>query len=266
MSNYKVDYHMHSCYSDGILEPVDLVQKYHDEGYDEIALTDHDTIQGLKEFLIAGKALKIQVVPGIELDSDYNGHSLHILGYRFDMEDENLNNTLKKLKKFRQTRNEKMVAKLQEMGYNISLEEIYNSSKGDFVGKPHIADILVKKGYIKDEAEAFEEGRILESPEIKAIKKEKLTTEEAIRLINGAKGMAVLAHPNKIKDIGERNSQEFWGNFYPLLKELKKMGLKGLECIYPTHSPEEEAGFIQMASELHLHITKGSDFHGRIHR
>lgn len=266
MADYKVDYHIHSCYSDGTLNPVDIVQKYHDEKYDEIALTDHDTIEGLNEFLIAGKALKIQVVPGIELDTDYKGHALHILGYKFDMNDEKLKNSLDKIKGFRQERNKKMIAKLQEMGYNITLDEVRTVSKGDFVGKPHIADMLLKKGYIKDEAEAFAPGQILESPEIKAIKKTKLSAKEAISLINNAKGMAVLAHPSKIKSLGERNSQEFWDNLYSMLRELKQNGLKGLECIYPTHTKEEETMFIEMASKLHLHITKGSDFHGRIHR
>ncbi len=260
--DYKVDYHMHSCYSDGALEPLELVQRYHAAGYDEIALTDHDVTDGLNEFIIAGKALKIQVIAGIEFSAFHGERELHILGYKFDKDNPALKEKIETLKEYRRERNEKLVAALQKEGIDISMEELYGASKSSYIGKPDIARLLAKKGYVKKPKEAFEPGRFLESPVIKAIEKKRMTSEEAVQLISQAGGMAVLAHPGKIKGIGPRESDEFWESFEKLLKELKRIGLKGLECIYPEHSEEEKSRFIALAAKYHLHITEGSDFHG----
>lgn len=259
---YKVDYHMHSYFSDGLMSPMELVQKYHEEGYDEIALTDHDGVEGLNEFMIAGKTIKIQVVSGIEFSTEFEGLEMHLLGYRFDYNNEALLAKTRELKTARHNRNVRLAETLGQMGYPIDLNELESVSKGAYVGKPDIARLMVKLGYINDVKEAFEEGRLLESPEIKAIKKDKMSTDEAIRLISEAGGTAVLAHPGKIKGLGERESSEFKENFETLIRKLKKIGLKGMECWYPEHSEKEVYFFTEIAGKYHLHMTEGSDFHG----
>lgn len=259
---YKVDYHIHSYYSDGTMSPVELVRKYYDEEYAIISITDHDGIDGVKEAITAGEALRIQVVTGVEFSTEYKNHEMHLLGYKFDPDNEALNAKLTGLKAERRERNERLVKKLCEMGYELSMEELEKSTPKGYVGKPVIARMMVEKGYISDKAEAFEPGKIFESDEVKAIKRKKMNTVEAIELINGAGGIAVLAHPGKIKGLGEKGTAEYRKNLDELIRELKKAGLKGIECFHPSHSENETFDFVNLASKYHLHITEGSDYHG----
>ena len=259
---YKVDYHVHSWCSDGTMKPTELVRKYHEEGYDIISITDHDGIDGIAEALIAGEALKIQVITGVELSADFEGINLHILGYKFDHENEELQEKMEELRGYRKERNEKILAALQNMGYDITMEDAKQRKGQKYIGKPNFARALVAKGYVGSVKEAFAEGVFLNAPEIRAIEKKKMTAEEAIKLIAQAGGMAVLAHPAKIKKIGERGSEEYWKNFEELLRSLKKIGLKGLECFYPEHTEEEQLKFAVLAGKFHLHMTEGSDYHG----
>lgn len=270
--SYVVDYHIHSYYSDGTMSPVELVRKYKDAEYDIIAITDHDGIDGVKEATIAGEAVKLKVLTGLELSTDHRfvpadaddesiRVELHMLGYDFDPENEALTAKLAELKKFRHERNEKLCAVLSEMGYPVELAELEKKSKGKYVGKPNIARALVEGGYIERVSDAWAEGKIFESPEVKAIRKEKLPAAEAIRLISEAGGMAVLAHPAKIRGMGERGSEEFWKNMNLLIRDLKKLGLKGVECYHPNHSEDEAWRLFEIAAKYHLHVTEGSDFH-----
>lgn len=259
---YKVDYHIHSYYSDGTKSPVELVRQYHDDDYAIISITDHDGIDGVKEALTAGEALRIQVVTGVEFSTEHNGYEMHLLGYKFDPDNEALNKKLAELKAERRERNVRLVNKLCDMGYQLSLEELEKSTPKGYVGKPVIARMMVQKGYIADKSEAFEPGRIFESEEVKAIRRKKMDTIEAIELINQAGGMAVLAHPGKIKGLGEKGTPEYSQNMDDLIRELKKAGLKGLECIHPSHSEKEVIDFATLAGKYHLHITEGSDYHG----
>lgn len=265
MDTYKVDYHIHSHYSDGKLSPGEIVGKYHNEGYDIIALTDHDGVDGLKEFFAACEAVKIKGVSGIELSAYHEQNDrifkLHILGYNFDYENERLTETCKLLREKRDSRNKKMIEALNRTGIDISEDEVSASSKGGYIGKPNIARFLIKKGYAKDKEDVFSE-KFLGSEIIKNIKKERLTSQEAINIIKEAGGIPVLAHPGKIKNMPERESDEFFIEFEKLLKDLKKKGLKGVECIYPEHSESEIFRFANISSKLHLHITQGSDYHG----
>lgn len=269
--SYVVDYHIHSHYSDGTMSPVELVRRYKDKEYDIIAITDHDGIDGVKEATIAGEAVKLKVLTGVELSTDFRFEraesselcvGLHILGYDFDAENEALNAKLAELKKFRHERNEKLCAVLNDMGYPVDLAALEAKSKGKYVGKPNIARALVEGGYIEKTSDAWADGRIFESEQVKAIRKEKLPAEEAIRLISEAGGMAVLAHPAKIRGMGERGSDEFWKNMNILLRDLKKLGLKGVECYHPDHSEDEAWRLFDIAAKYHLHVTEGSDFHG----
>lgn len=285
---YKVDYHFHSTFSDGSKRPTELVKWYKNNGYDEIALTDHDGIDGIKEAKIAGEALGIQVISGVEISTDlYADFSekpldVHLLGYRFDEENQELIAKLSELKKFRADRNDRLIEKLNEMGYEISYEDILNSSNRsnqNYIGKPNIADALVDKGYIKNRIEAFEPGKFLESPEIKGIKKEKLHIDDAISLIRNAGGIPVIAHPMEIYqrekyfvdgiEGSERDRQnedygkgKFFEWLFEELKRLKKKGLGGLECYHPSATEDDSSELVSLAEKLKLHITRGSDYHG----
>ena len=277
--DYKVDYHIHSYYSDGTMSPVELVKKYNEEDYDIISITDHDNIKAFSEAKIAGEALDITVIPGVELSTEYGltlaadadeqhtagseaAIELHLLGYQFDPQNAALVSRLAELEENRRARNEKLAAVLDEMGYPVDLAALAAASKGGYVGKPNIARAWVTQGLIPRMQDAWEPGRLFESPQVKAIRKTKMKTTEAIALLLQAGGMPVLAHPGKIRGIGARDSAAYWMNFAVLLRELKKAGLKGLECFYPTHSEAEVFRFVELAGKLHLHMTEGSDFHG----
>lgn len=259
---YKVDYHVHTWCSDGEMKPAELIREFHDNEYDIVAITDHDGVDGVEEAKIAGEALKMMVVAGIELATEYEGKELHILGYNIDIENDELLDKIDEIKEFRDERNEKLLAVLNEMGYELAEEDLKTRRKQNFIGKPHFAKALVKKGYIQEYKEAFEPGKFLESPQAKAVEKKMISTKEAIDVLKAAGGMGVLAHPMKIKKLGERGSDEFWTNLDQLLRELKKMGLKGIECIYPDHSDKEMSKLSMLAGKYHLHMTEGSDFHG----
>lgn len=264
----KVDYHLHTYYSDGSMSPTEIVKRAKDLEYTEIAITDHDGIDGVKEAQIAGKALDIHVISGIEFSAEYQDEAfggevyMHILGYRIDIKNKELNAELEEIKEKRRIRNDKLLAVLKDMGYELSLEDLRFEEDQEYIGKPVIARAMLKRGYIKDAKEAFEPGKFLEAPEAKAVKKDKISAERAIELIKGAGGTAVLAHPVKIKKLGERDTEEFYAQLDLLLRKLKTMGLKGMECFHTDHTREESLKLVELAEKYHLHITEGSDYHG----
>ena len=244
------------------MTPAELVRKYKSEGYEEIAITDHDGIDGIKEAAELGVALGIRVIAGIEISADFYGTEIHILGYDFDLHDSRLNKELEKLKESRSIRNRQLREALADMGFPLAEEDLYQRPEQQYIGKPNFARALAEKGYAASPEEAFEPGKFLETPQIKALERYKPAAENVIRLILQAGGTAVLAHPGKIKGIGPRGSRQFWENFEILLKKLKIKGLSGLECYYPQHSAEEEKQFCRLAGKYGLYVTKGSDFHG----
>lgn len=261
--SYKSDFHIHSYYSDGSMSPVELVTYYHEKEYDMISITDHDGVAGVHDAKIAGEAVKMAVISGVELSTELDGLDLHLLGYYFDEKNPQLLAKCEELKTSRRERNRRLVEKLNQMGYEMTLEELEKQSGTGYVGKPNIARLMVERGYIDSVGEAFEPGGVFESPEVKAIRRRKMDTIEAIDLLREASGMAVLAHPGKIKGLGEKESDEYWSNLEALVKKLKTAGLKGIECYHPSHSDEDAIKFVVLAGKYHLHITEGSDFHGK---
>ncbi len=258
----KIDLHMHSTYSDGKYDPEVLVKRYYDNGFEKIAITDHDGIGGLKAAIECGKELGIEVIPGIEFSTSYDGHECHLLGYGFDIDNKPLNDELKKIWQYRIDRNKKLLAKLKEQGYDLDIDELLSQSKGGYVGKPNMARLMVKKDYITRPMEAFEPGKYLEAPDIKAIKRERILTEDAIKLIIQAGGKPVLAHPIKLKWFGPTTEERYWVELETMLKRLVPLGLYGLECYYPEHNEIDTKKYLALAEKYKLGVTKGSDFHG----
>lgn len=262
MDDYKVDFHIHTTASDGLATPTEVVKRASELGYDIIAITDHDNTDGLEEARVAGEALEMKVVPGIEIAVvTESGKGLHMLGYNIDKDNEELKSFLSCMICRRKTRNEQLFKVLQEMGYDISEKDI-DVGKNEFIGKPLIARAMVRKGYVSDEKQAF--GReILGSPRCREVKKVKPLAGEAIDIILKAGGTPVLAHPIQTRGIGKTGSEEFFRNMDKIICGLKKQGLKGVECFHPDQDFDQSMRFIDMAEKYHLHITRGSDFHGK---
>lgn len=261
----KVDFHTHSYYSDGELSPTDLIKWAKENEISTIALTDHDVTEGVKEAKIAGDALDVTVVSGVELSSmDKEGNELHILGYYIDVDNIELRAACMKASAHRDERNKKYY-KILEDEFSITKEDLLETAGRDFIGKSTIAKTMARKGVISRMEDAFSMSGFFHREDIEKIVKEKMTAKDAIDVIKAAGGIAVLAHPGRIKGIGKRDTEEFYENFDKLLRQLKKDGLKGLECIYSSHSDSERLRFIEFAEKYHLHITEGSDFHDREH-
>ncbi|MCQ2547006.1 MAG: PHP domain-containing protein [Clostridia bacterium] len=262
MDDYKVDYHIHTTASDGEATPTEIVKRAKELDYDMIAITDHDNTNGLAEAKIAGEALEMKVIPGIEIAVvTEEGTGLHMLGYNFDPDNEELQGFLNQMIENRITRNKELFLVLQKMGYDISEDDI-DVGKNSYIGKPLIARAMVKKGYIKDMREAFGK-QILGSPECKKVQKVKPLASEAIDIILKAGGTPVLAHPIQTRGVGKPGTEQFYENMDRIIRRLKKQGLRGLECYHPDQNDEQSMRFVEMAEKYHLHITMGSDFHGK---
>ena len=261
MNEYKVDYHIHTTYSDGLMTPTNIIKQAKQIGIETIAITDHDNIDGLEEARIAGEATDLKVVPGIEIASESKeGIGQHILGYNFDVNNKALHEFLAQLIRNRDERNERLLAELNDMGYRLKMEDL-DIGDNDFLGKPIIARAMVRKNYIKNDREAFGD-KILGSARCRAIKKVKPTIAEAIDIIKTAGGTPVLAHPIQTRGAGEPGSEEFFANMEKGIGIMKGYGLEGLECYHPDQNEEQSLRFVEIAEKYHLHITRGSDFHG----
>lgn len=248
--DFKVDYHIHTTFSDGQMAPADIVRQAKELGFEIIAITDHDNINGVEEAMIAGKAVDLKVIPGVEIGTEGDFEiGMHLLGYDFDLKNEEILEFMDRLIMNRDVRNAKLLQVLEDMGYEIPPEDLDLDITNDtFLGKPIIARAMIKHGYIRNEAEAFSE-KVFGSPQCRAVKKVKPRIEDGIEVINRAGGIPVLAHPIQIKGMGEPGSEEFYDNLDKLLAHLKEAGLKGLECYHPDHNEENALRFVAFAEK-----------------
>jgi len=246
-----IDLHTHSTESDGSMSPRELVRHAGKCGLTAIALTDHDTIEGVPEAVIEGEKSSIEVIPGVEISVLFKPE-MHILGYFFGNDYLNILPVLDELKRKRNERNPKIVNKLNEMGFDISMEEVVREAGGTIVARPHIAKVLTKKGYVGSVSEAFD--RYLSSGRPAYFRKEKLTPEEGIRVITEAGGIPVLAHPVHL----DMNMSQL----DRLLDSLATSGLKGIEAVYPDNTETDTGNLLRLALKHKLLPTGGSDFHG----
>lgn len=249
----RIDLHTHSTASDGTYSPHDLVVLAKKEGVGFMALTDHDSVDGVAEALETGRAIGVKVISGVELSVDHANREMHILGYNVDIDDAEFRANLQKLVDYRNLRNSLMIERLQQLGIAISLEEVAKEAGGKVIGRPHFANVLINKGVVCSTDEAFE--RFLGAGKPAYVKKEKLTPEEGIALLVKAKGIPVLAHPTYL-------AESTYNELSSLIIRLKAVGLMGIEAYYPQHTLEETHKFVALAKEHDLLITGGSDFHG----
>ncbi|MGY5879215.1 MAG: PHP domain-containing protein [Candidatus Thorarchaeota archaeon] len=249
-----VDLHTHSDRSDGLHSPQELVELAEEIGLEGIALTDHDTLDGLREFMETQISTDLQLVPGVEISTEYQGSELHMLGYFVPLGESPLDVRLRKTRESRHTRFPKMVQKLRDLGIEIEVEEIQKMLKDvDSPGRPHLARILIEKGIVEDINEAF--AKYLASGKSAYVGRQKMDSFYAINLIRESGAVPVLAHPLLIKEIYLKQ----------LLHQLKSHGLEGVEVDYGYRKPEnmdQVESVRKIAKDLGLIATGGSDFHG----
>ena len=249
-----IDLHTHSTASDGSLVPADLIRAAKDAGLEAIALTDHDTTGGLAEAAAAAETLAVEFIPGCELSVVSPNGNMHILGYWIPIGPSELSDTLQFLRDRRHERNHLIMAKLRALGMDIDYEEVLAVSGGDAVGRPHIAQVMHAKGYVREISDAF---RIYLGSDGKAyVPKEKLNPRQAIELLKSVGATVILAHPFLLG----LESADLRG----VLKQLKGYGLDGLEAFYTLHRPDQTLQYLKIAEELDLLVTGGSDFHGAV--
>jgi predicted metal-dependent phosphoesterase TrpH len=253
MSMGYIDLHLHTTASDGVMSPSEIVRYAKLKGLQAIAITDHDTIEGLEEGLSEGERIDFEVIPGIEISAEHPPGSMHLLGFFVDIHHPFLNERLKYLQKARAERNPKIVEKLNRLGVQITYEEVLKASGGGQVGRPHFAQVLLEKKYIRTYQEAFE--RFLKKGAPAYVEKFRFKAKEAIQFINEAKGVAVLAHPNTLHMNG-------YSELGSLIRRLIEEGLKGIEVYYPEHSVLEVAQYKALAERHGLLMTGGTDYHG----
>lgn len=248
MSERRADLHIHTNFSDSTASPEEVALEAHAAGLACIAVADHDTIDGLPSTFEAAAPLGLEVVPGIELSSEYKGKDIHILGYCFDLKDSPLVRQLKVMQEARVERMKKMLACLNGLGKGgISLEDVAGLTRSDSVGRLHLAKLLLERGHVSSLDEAFTkylgEGAVAYYPKFR------LTPFEVIRLINDSGGVAVMAHPVLTQRDG-------------LIPELVKAGLGGLEAYYPNCMMSVVDFYLDMVKKYDLVATGGSDAHG----
>ncbi|MFQ6032550.1 MAG: PHP domain-containing protein [Candidatus Zixiibacteriota bacterium] len=243
-----IDLHIHTNASDGLLSPKDTIEIAKKCGLSAISITDHDAIGGFAEAKQKAEELEIGLIPGVELSVSYKGEDFHLLGYLIDHENPEF---LKKINSFREERSvrgERMVGRLNELGIDLRLDTVRDIAGNSSVGRPHLADALVKEEFVHTYDEAF--ARYLGYHAPAYVPKNYLTPQEAIDLIHLVRGVAVFAHP------GTCRSQQ-------AIYDFLEMGLDGIEAYHSQHDRVMTTHYINLAKKLGLIYTGGSDCHGR---
>ena len=248
----RIDLHLHTRYSDGSLTPAEVVDLAHQASVTALAITDHDIVDGIPHALHAATPLGIEVIPGVELSSRFNERELHVLGYFVDWQDSTFRDHLAQQRRSRHIRNPQTIERLNALGLELSEEEVKAKAGSDSIGRPHIAQVLVDKGYVQDTREAFD--RYLKEGAPAYVPRMLSDTRDVIAWIRNAGGVPVLAHPTWTRCQGEP--------LYRLCACLKEAGLSGLEVFYSSHNRRQTSRFLELAKRLDLLVTGGSDFHG----
>lgn len=250
----KMDLHIHTTFSDGSETPETVVDMAADSGLTLIAVTDHDTIGGLER--AEKQALKrgIHLLRGIEISADYADQSVHILGLGIKKANDSFIAMLEKITGGRASRNPKIVQKLNELGFALSMKEVRDIAAGDIVSRPHIAEAMVRKGYVKTIDEAF--AKFLNRGKPAYLDRYRPSVPEATAMIRSMGGVSILAHPGLLRF----NSTTDLLKFHIL--RLQSQGIEGIETHYPSHSRSVKLHLTIIAQKLNLLESGGSDFHG----
>ncbi|MDE7312724.1 MAG: PHP domain-containing protein [Eubacterium sp.] len=248
-----IDMHVHSSASDGTFSPRALLAEAKKAGLCAMALTDHDTMDGVEEAAAAAKELGIELVPGVEISTEYHGREIHVLGYYVSPQYPRLKAMLEEFRDFRATRNERMVERLQEEGFSITMEALVQKFPDSVLTRAHVARYLCETGQLPDIRTAF--GEYLGENCRCYIQRPKISPVEAVTLILEAGGIAVLAHP-VLCNLPEEELRQ-------MILEMKQAGMCGLEAVYSENTADDELHMRSLAEEFGLLISGGSDFHGK---
>lgn len=243
-----VDLHSHTTASDGALAPRELVRTAVRHGVRVLAITDHDSTEGLAEAIEeAAKHPPLEIVPGLEINCDVEGGEVHVLGYCLDYEAGWFQDFLREQRAERRARVTRIADRLAGLGMPIDPQEVFALVKEGSAGRPHVAQVMVKRGYVKSVREAFD--KYLHAGGPANVPRKRLTPAEAVALIRRARGVPVLAHPG----LADRDD---------MIPELVRAGLMGIETYYPEHSAAQTAKYLALCRAQGLVATGGSDYHG----
>jgi predicted metal-dependent phosphoesterase TrpH len=249
-----IDLHCHSTASDGSLSPTELLRLAKANEVSVLALTDHDTVAGVPEAAAEAGRLGIEFLPGIEISCEFpQPGTLHLLGYGVDPESGDLKELTRQLIEGRDNRNPRMIARLNELGVAVTMKEWEDEAGGKVVGRPHLAAVLIRKGYASSTKHAFD--KYLGHGASAYVDKERLTPRRAIELIQQSKGIAVLAHPVQLRTENDAQLDQ-------IVKNLVDQGLQGMEIMHSDQNADMTRRYTQLADRYHLLKTGGSDFHG----
>jgi predicted metal-dependent phosphoesterase TrpH len=248
----RIDLHTHSNRSDGTFEPAEVVRLAAERALDVVALTDHDTTDGLAEAFTTGSVVGVEVVPGVEFSAEFDGNSVHVLCYWMDPQDAALQLELRRLREDRFRRGELMVDKLRDLGLPVGFDRVRAIAGDATIVRPHIAQAMVEAGVVATEKEAFE--RYIGDCRTAQFAKHALEPEDSEPLIDGAGGVCALAHPGMW---GDQSSVPV-----DLIERMAAAGMRGLEVDHPDHTPEVRERYRTLAGRLGLIATGGSDCHG----
>ena len=244
--NGKVDLHTHTSYSDGFYSPAELIKKAKEAGIEYLGITDHDNVAGIEEATEAGKQVGIEVIPGLEISTDLRDKEIHILAYYIEPDNAELERYLKFFREERLKRAIRIVNKLKILGMGITIEDVLEKARNSAVGRPHIAQALLEKGFVKTYLEAFNKYIGNGCPAYE--KKVHLSPQSAFKIISDAGGLSFIAHPGYMPE--------------SILKELITDGVDGIEVIHSSHSQNQIRFYRGIVNEYFLLESGGSDFHG----
>jgi hypothetical protein len=249
----KIDLHCHTTASDGIKSPSELIDFAVEKGVTVLAITDHDTINGLEEAINYTAGMDFCFIPGIEFSITYKGGSFHLVGLYVDHTYAPIITKTRHLQEVRDNRIYRIIDDLESHGVFIPVEEVQNESNGGAMGRPHVARVMVKHGYANTINEIFRNYLVKGKPGY--VPKERIDLDEAIALIKGAGGIPVIAHPVSL------NYKSF-DDFETMLKGFIDSGVEGIEVYSSMHRPAEVEEFLRLVKKYNLIASGGSDYHG----
>lgn len=244
--NGKADLHLHTTFSDGAYSPQAVVNKAKNAGLSLISISDHDNLAGIEAAVEYGKMLGLEVIPGVEISTDIEDREIHLLGYFIDPGNEDFRKYLEFFRQERFHRAKRIINRLNNLGISISLDAVMGKANNNAVGRPHVAQVMIEKGYVNSLYEAFDKYLGNGAPAFE--RKVHVSPQSAIKLISDAGGLSFIAHPGYLDE--------------KIILSLIKYGVDGIEVIHPSHSPSQVKYYTGIVNEYCLLASGGSDFHG----